>query len=156
MLAARSKLTEAALRLLQLAQVPLAGTISYDILGFRAGVPVNQLKTVMRMAMTSNLFFELEPGEVSHTATSALLVKTQGLHDLAVVMTNTATPMANKLVEATEKWPEAVQKNETAYNVAFETDLPFFNISTLILRGSKNLRATRSIYSRAKARRYTM
>ena len=89
-------------------------------------MPVKQLKTVMRMAMTSNLFSEPEPGEVSHTATSALLVKNQGLHDWAVYMTNTTTPMANKLVEATEKWPEAARKNETAYNVAFETDLPFF------------------------------
>ena len=106
--------------------VPLAGKISYDSLGARARVPGKQLKAVMRMAMTSNLFFEPEPGEVSHTATSALLVKNPGLHDWAVVMTNTTTPMANKLVEATEKWPEAVRKTETAYNVAFETDLPFF------------------------------
>lgn len=61
----------------------------------------------MRMAMTSNLFSEPEPGEVSHTATSALLVTNPELHDWAVFMTGTTTPSANKLVEATEKWPEA-------------------------------------------------
>ena len=44
-------------------------------------VPVRHLKTVMRMAMTSNIFFEPEVGEVSHTATLALLVKSLGLHD---------------------------------------------------------------------------
>ncbi|MCJ1264299.1 hypothetical protein MMC22_004170 [Lobaria immixta] len=155
-LAARSMLTEAALRLLQLARgpqeyipnlavdvqyvaclrwlthfhifqlVPLAGTISYDALASRATVSVKQLKTVMRMAMTSNLFSEPEPGDVSHTATSALLVTNPELHDWAVFMTGTTTPSANKLVEATEKWPEAVRKNETAYNIAFNTDLPFF------------------------------
>lgn len=106
--------------------VPLAGTISYDALASRARVSVKQLKTVMRTAMTSNLFSEPEPGEVSHTATSALLVTNPGLHDWAVFMTGTTAPSANKLVEATEKWPEALRKNETAYNVAFDTELPFF------------------------------
>ena len=106
--------------------MPLAGTIWYDILRDRARVPVKQLKTVMRMAMTSNLFSKPEPGEASHTATSVLLVKNQEFLDWAVVMTNMTTPVANKLVEATKKWPEAVRKNETAHNVAFETDLPFF------------------------------
>ena len=106
--------------------VPLVGTISYVDLASQARVSVKQLKTVMRMAMTSNLFSEPELGEVSHTATSALLVTKPELHDWAVFMTSTTTPTANKLVEATEKWPEAVRKNETAYNVAFDTDLPFF------------------------------
>lgn len=87
---------------------------------------VKQLKTVMRMAMTSNLFFESEPEKVSHSATSALLVTNSGLHDWAVFMTETTAPSAFKLVEATEKWPEAIRKNETAYNIAFDTDLAFF------------------------------
>ena len=106
--------------------VPITGMISYETLAKRARVSVKQLKTVMRMAMTSNLFYEPEPGEVSHTATSALLVTNPGLHDWAVFMTNTTTPAAFKLVEASVKWPEAVWRNETAYNVAFDTDLPFF------------------------------
>ena len=80
----------------------------------------------MRMGMTSNLFSEPEPGEVSHTATSALLVTNPEFHDWAVWITNTSAPVASKLVEATERWPEAARKNETAYNVAFNTDLPFF------------------------------
>ena len=106
--------------------VPLTGTISYDALARRARVSIKQLKTVLRTAMTSNLFCEQEPGEVSHTATSALLVTNPGLHDWAAFMTSTTAPAANKLVEATERWPEALSKNETAYNVAFDTDLPFF------------------------------
>ena len=89
-------------------------------------MPVKSLKTVMRLAMTSNLFSESEAGEVCHTATSAAFVTNPGLHDWAVFMTSRATPTANKLVEATEKWPNTVRKNETAYNIAFDTELTFF------------------------------
>ena len=78
------------------------------------------------MAMTSSLFYEPEPEEVSHSVTSSLLVTDAGLHDWAVFMTNSTTPSALSLAEATEKWPEAIKKNETAYNVAFNTDLTFF------------------------------
>ena len=87
---------------------------------------MKQLKTVMRMAMTSNLFLEPKPEKVSHSATSALLVTNSEFHDWAGFMTETTAPAAFKLVEATEKWPEGIGKNETAYNIAFDTDLPFF------------------------------
>lgn len=35
--------------------------------------------------------------------------------------------MASKLAEASEKWPGSEEKNQTAYNIAFETDMPFFD-----------------------------
>jgi 6-hydroxytryprostatin B O-methyltransferase len=79
------------------------------------------------MAMTSNLFFEPKPNHIAHTATSALLVTNESLRDWAVFMSETTVPAASKLVEASERWPDSVQKNETAYNVAFDTDLPFFD-----------------------------
>lgn len=106
--------------------VPLTGTISFDALAKQTRLSVQSLKTVMRLAMTSNLFCEPELDQVAHSATSALLVTKPELHDWAIFLTETTAPSAFKLVEATEKWPEAFQKNETAYNVAFDTDLPFF------------------------------
>lgn len=105
----------------------MTGSIPYSNLAATAKVSKKQLKTVARMAMTSNLFCEPEPNYIAHTATSALLVTNSSLHDWAVFMTETSVPAANKLVEASEKWPDSVQKNETAYNVAFDTDLPFFD-----------------------------
>jgi len=79
------------------------------------------------MAMTSHLFCEPEPNHIGHTATSALLVTNKSLHDWAVFMSETTVPAAAKLVEASERWPDSAQKNETAYNVAFETEFPFFD-----------------------------
>ncbi len=42
-------------------------------------------------------------------------------------MSEGSAPAAAKLVEASEKWPGSAEKNQTAYNVAFGTDLPFFD-----------------------------
>lgn len=41
-------------------------------------------------------------------------------------MTETTALSTFKFVEATEKRPEAIRKTGTAYNIAFDTDLPFF------------------------------
>ncbi|CAD6575081.1 MAG: hypothetical protein ASARMPRED_007046 [Alectoria sarmentosa] len=77
--------------------VQLVGTISYDTLARRARVSVKQPKPVMRTAMASNLFSEPESGEVSHTATPALVVTNPGIHDWAVFMTGTTTPFKRSL-----------------------------------------------------------
>ncbi|ORY10494.1 sterigmatocystin 8-O-methyltransferase [Clohesyomyces aquaticus] len=109
------------------ASVPLKGSISYDDLALAAKVSRKQLKTVARMAMTSALFCEPKPNHLAHTATSALLVTNESLHDWAVFMSEGTVPAASKLVEASERWPDSEQKNQTAYNIAFNTDLPFFD-----------------------------
>ena len=41
-------------------------------------------------------------------------------------MCQMSAPTAGGLVEASIKWPGSSEKNETAYNAAFNTDLPFF------------------------------
>lgn len=79
------------------------------------------------MAMTSNLFCEPSSGEIAHTATSALLVTNPNLHDWAVFMTETSAPTAANMVDASKRWSHSTEKTETAYNLAFKTDLPFFD-----------------------------
>ncbi|KAM5436481.1 putative 6-hydroxytryprostatin B O-methyltransferase [Microsporum ferrugineum] len=107
--------------------VPLDSPIAYPSLAAAAGVSVKQLKTVTRMAMTNYLFCEPEPNTVAHTATSTLIASDASFHDWASFMCEASVPMASKLVEATEKWTDSEEKNQTAYNVAFDTDLPFFD-----------------------------
>ncbi|KAL1953850.1 hypothetical protein VTO42DRAFT_2110 [Malbranchea cinnamomea] len=106
--------------------VPLGSPIPYTSLAAAAGVSVKQLKTVARMAMTSQVFCEPEPNCIAHTAISALLATDPGFHDWASFMCEASVPMASKLVEATEKWPGSEERNQTAYNIAFDTDLPYF------------------------------
>ncbi|KAI8950854.1 S-adenosyl-L-methionine-dependent methyltransferase [Xylaria longipes] len=108
--------------------VPVDGTISYVDLADRAKVPEQRLKSIIRMAMTNMLFLETGRGEVSHSATSALFVRNPDVYAWATYMCANSAPTAMSMAAAHERWgPDSVQKNETAYNVAFGTDLPFFD-----------------------------
>lgn len=107
--------------------MPLHGSISYADLAAKAKVSERRLKSVARMAMTNNLFSEPTANTIAHSAISALLVTNPNFFDWARFMTEASIPTAAKLVEACERWPDSVKKNETAYNIAFDHDLPFFD-----------------------------
>ncbi len=89
--------------------------------------PELRLKSVIRMAMTTNLFLEVVPDQISHSAASALIAENPNFNAWAAYMGETSAPAAAKLVDASIKWPGSLAKNETAYNIAFDTDLPFFD-----------------------------
>lgn len=92
-----------------------------------AGVPENQLKSIARMAMTGNFLSEPVPGQVSHNATSSLFVTNPSINGWALFMAENSCPGALAMVGATEKYGVTDKKNETAFNVARNTDLPFFD-----------------------------
>ncbi|KAF4975326.1 hypothetical protein FZEAL_7859 [Fusarium zealandicum] len=107
--------------------IPLKGAVSYQVLALEAKVPESHLKSVARMAMTSNVLTEPRSGHVAHTANSAMFLKVPNMCDWAGYMFNVSIPTAAAMVSATEKWPGSVDKTETAYNIAFDHDLPFFD-----------------------------
>ncbi|KAI1153171.1 sterigmatocystin 8-O-methyltransferase [Nemania diffusa] len=108
--------------------VPLDGTIGYDKVASTANVSEQRLKSITRMAMTNGLFREPVPGQLAHSATSAFLTRNPDAYAWATFMCTKSAPTALAMVDAHKRWgPETVQKNETAYNVAFETELPFFD-----------------------------
>jgi 6-hydroxytryprostatin B O-methyltransferase len=78
------------------------------------------------MAMTAHILCEPQSEQVQHTAASALLARSSALHDWALIMGIEPVDIAMKMVEATERWPQGGKINETAFNVALDTDLPFF------------------------------
>ncbi|KAL7623779.1 hypothetical protein AAE478_005332 [Parahypoxylon ruwenzoriense] len=109
--------------------VPLNGSISYAELAAAAGVPEQRLKSIVRMAMTNTLFREQPDGKhISHSATSALLARNGDLYAYATYMCAKSAPTAMHMAAAHQKWgPASMRTYETAYNVAFDTDLPFFD-----------------------------
>jgi len=108
--------------------VPLSGTTSYADLAAAAHVPEQRLKSIVRMAITNALFREQPNGKhIGHSATSALLARNGDVYAWASYMCDKSAPMAMHLAAAHRRWgPASVRSNETAYNVAFDTDLPFF------------------------------
>lgn len=109
--------------------MPLSDTISYADLAAAAHVPEQRLKSIIRMAMTNTLFREQPDGKhVGHSATSALLARNDDVYAYATYMCDKSAPMAMKMAAAHRRWgPASMRPYETAYNVAFDTDLPFFD-----------------------------
>ena len=109
--------------------VPLKGTITYRDLAATAKVPEQRLKSIIGMAMTDALFRQQPDGQsVGHSATSVLLARDNDMHAWASYMCNRSAPMALQMGLAHRRWgPDSVSKSETAYNVAFDTTLPFFD-----------------------------
>ncbi|KAL2191202.1 S-adenosyl-L-methionine-dependent methyltransferase [Thermothelomyces heterothallicus CBS 203.75] len=110
--------------------VPANGDpISYVDLAAAAGVPPQRLKSIVRMAMTNALFRERNGGtHVAHSAASALLGRSADAHAYAAYACRRSAPMALAMAAAHERWgADTVRPYETAYNVAFDTDLPFFD-----------------------------
>ncbi|KAL3420845.1 hypothetical protein PVAG01_07290 [Phlyctema vagabunda] len=110
-----------------LACIPLHNSVPYFNLASISGVPESQLRSVARMAMTSNFLSESKPGEVAHNAVSRTFVTNSALVDWALFVTQSSMPAAAKFVEATEKWGSMSKKNETAVNIAMDTNLPLFD-----------------------------
>lgn len=107
--------------------IPLKGSVPYAELASLASVPLAQLKRVARMAILHNFLREPEHDKLAHSATSVLLVKNPGLLDWMLFMAEATSIGAAKLVEATEKWGSSTSKTQTAFNIAKNTDLPFFD-----------------------------
>lgn len=108
--------------------VPLDNDISYKDLAASACVPEERLKSIIRMAMTNTLFHEQSDGKhVCHSATSALLARNDDVHAYASYMCAKSAPTAMEMTAAHKRWPASTKTYETAYNIAFETDLPFFD-----------------------------
>lgn len=107
--------------------IPLHGPVAYAEVSTIASVPLSQLKRIARMAMLHGFLREPSPGQVAHTPMSALLVTNPGMLDWALFMAEATAKGAARLVDATEKWGATESKTETAFNLACETDMPFFD-----------------------------
>ncbi|KAG2417765.1 hypothetical protein HFD88_008984 [Aspergillus terreus] len=108
--------------------VPRDKNISYADLARATGVPEQRLKSILRMAMTSSLFREHPNGtDVGHSAVSALLASDDDAYSYATYMCSKTAPMAMSMTEAHKRWGASTRTNETAYNVAFNTELPLFD-----------------------------
>ncbi|KMU79287.1 aflatoxin biosynthesis protein [Coccidioides immitis RMSCC 3703] len=86
--------------------------------------------SVARMAMTRNFLCEPVPGHVAHNAVSRLFVTNPAYLGWTRFMTEFYMPVASKFSEATEKWGDTVAGNQTAVNLAMNTQLTAFDFIT--------------------------
>jgi 6-hydroxytryprostatin B O-methyltransferase len=111
-----------------LACIPLEGSVLYSEIAQITVVPEAQLRSVTRMMMTSNFLCEPRPGELAHTTLSAHFVTSPALLDSAMFLTDVIMPATAKLAKATERFGATDQRNQTALNVALDTNMPFSDV----------------------------
>lgn len=108
------------------AAIPLDHPVPFAAVAHTADVPEDILKRMTRHAMTNRIFIESEPGLIAHTASSALLVRSQALKDWVGYTTEETYPASTKVVEAQERFGVSDDPSQTGYNVAFGTEKPMF------------------------------
>lgn len=107
--------------------VPLEGSISYQELADKVDVPMLNLRRLVRHAMTNHIFHEPVKGFVAHTRTSRLLIEDEPLRNWVGFMTNDIWLPIAQVVQAMKKWPGSGESNETSVNLAYDTDMNWFD-----------------------------
>lgn len=110
------------------AEVPLQpGSVSYADIATKLQVSESTLRSVARMAMTVNFLSETKDGKLAHSALSAVFVEDANMATWLSYLLNRSVPCMRAFTQATERWPGPAKSNETAYNLAMNTDLSFFD-----------------------------
>lgn len=108
--------------------VPRSGhVIAMAELATLAGVPLRQLKCHARVAVLHGVFTEPSPENLAHSTASQIIVDEPDQFGHAWFTLERILPASNAVISATERFGETLANNQTAYNVAFNTDQPFFN-----------------------------
>lgn len=111
-----------------LGEIPLQpDSISYADVATKIQVPESTLRSVTRMAMTAKFLRETEDGKLAHSPLSAGFVEDASLSEWLSYLLHRSVPCMRAYTQATERWPNPNRSNETAYNLAMNTDLAFFD-----------------------------
>ena len=115
-------------------RIPAGQHASYRDLAETAAVPESQLRRITRMAMSASFLRESPPDCLSHTRLSTAFAEPSLCEWLAFV-TGASIPTAMKLVQATKSATDPSVKRRSAYSIAMDTELSFFEH----LRAEKNI-----------------
>ncbi|KEF54864.1 uncharacterized protein A1O9_09307 [Exophiala aquamarina CBS 119918] len=109
------------------AAVPLNSTISYSDLATKLSLDRKQLRQMLRQLIQIHVFSEPTLNQVSHTASSKLLITHEGVAAFNGYIARDVFPMAAKQFEALEHFGHGnPHPHEAGLNFACKTNLPMF------------------------------
>lgn len=114
--------------------IPLDGSAATSDIADIAGVPEDQLTRIVRMTATAGYLRQPEPHQVAHTALSTAFVEQSSLLDAALFFSEVAAPSSLHMTAATQHYGRSRRPEETAYNLAFESSMPFCSAAKQRLR----------------------
>ncbi|KAL5940519.1 hypothetical protein ACKVV1_008184 [Pyricularia oryzae] len=106
---------------------PDGSPIPYAHLAAKTQTPLKSLRGVARMAVANGFLEEPSPGHLAHNRISLGLLNKDGLMSWAKWMMEYSMPVAYKFTDATRRWGNTDCKDQTAFNLALDTPLPFFD-----------------------------
>lgn len=107
--------------------VPLAGSITYAAIATQISVPTDHLTRLFRYAITLGFFAEPAPSHVAHSPLSRLLVVNLDGFDAMGMILNELGPTTHAFPEALTRFAASEEPNETAYNIANDTNLGIYD-----------------------------
>ncbi|KAI6280403.1 hypothetical protein MCOR14_007684 [Pyricularia oryzae] len=129
-----------------LQHMPADGSpISYAHLAANSGTPLKALRGVARMAVANGFLEEPSSGHLAHSRISLGLLKNDSFMSWANWMMEYSMPVAYKFTDATRRWGDTECKSQSAFNLALDTPLPFFDH----MRKDQQLTALFSNYMRS-------
>lgn len=108
------------------AHVPPDGTITVPELAKACGMHPDDVAMIIAHGATRRLFLRDEEGRIAHSAATMALTTVPGLATCAESILNEQWKAAPHVIAAMDKWPGHQEIDQTAYNLAHGTALPFF------------------------------
>jgi hypothetical protein len=102
-------------------------TSTFDAIAQTCELPVDDVRRLLRHAMTFCIFRESSPGVVAHTAASKVLAQIPPLGLLVGFLSGEMWPSATRIVDALERWPGSEEPHQAGYALAFHTDQAIFD-----------------------------
>ena len=97
---------------------PVGSTASYAEIASHTGLREEDVRRLLRVAMTHRIFRETAEGYVEHTALSRAVAETPLLRQYLGHMTEEIWRASTRIVDATQRWPDSYEPSETGYNIA--------------------------------------
>ena len=99
--------------------VPLDGSATFAEIAKKCGLSESLTRRFIRHGMANNIFLEKEPGRVSHSSFTRLMIADPDFEDDIGMHATEVGPATMYVPEALEKWPNSGEGNETAYSLAW-------------------------------------
>jgi len=106
--------------------VPITGSITYEELAKKVNVPEARLRRVLTHAISNHIFWAPTRDSISHTSTSAEVVRDPLLFAWLGHNFDEITPGIVKILESMEKYGESEKPEYAGTMIAYGKELPFF------------------------------
>ncbi|KAF2194759.1 O-methyltransferase [Zopfia rhizophila CBS 207.26] len=109
-------------------QVPLEGETTFAEIASACNLSEKDVTRILRLSMARHVLKEPQKGFVIHTAASRMLLHNAQLEAWIMNVAEEFWPSLPRLVDATIKWPESEEPNESGYSISHYTNENPFDV----------------------------